>query len=86
MCDFAWAMIERGSLIAGVKADAFNHRFLATGITNFLRNGGSRDHAQKTAAHEDSRTTAFYDRREDTISFDEIERKKTDAIIQVFLW
>lgn len=70
----AWAMIKRRALAAGVNAAACNHTFRASGITNFLRNGGSRDNAQKIAAHEDSRTTALYDRREDTISLDEIER------------
>ena len=70
----AWAMIKRRALHAGVNADACNHTFRASGITNFLRNGGSRDNAQRIAAHEDIRTTALYDRREDTISLDEIER------------
>jgi len=70
----AWAMIKRRALAAGVNTDACNHTFRASGITNYLRNGGSRDNAQKIAAHEDSRTTALYDRREDTISLDEIER------------
>jgi site-specific recombinase XerD len=70
----AWAMIKRRALAAGVNGDACNHTFRASGITNFLRNGGSRDNAQKIAAHEDSRTTSLYDRRDDTISLDEIER------------
>lgn len=70
----AWAMIKRRALRASVNTDACNHTFRASGITNFLRNGGSRDNAQKIAAHEDVRTTALYDRREDTISLDEIER------------
>ncbi|MEM9214712.1 MAG: tyrosine-type recombinase/integrase [Cyanobacteria bacterium P01_F01_bin.150] len=70
----AWAMVKRRARDAGVSTDACNHTFRGSGITNFLRNGGSRDNAQKIAAHEDSRTTALYDRREDTISLDEIER------------
>jgi len=70
----AWAMIKRRALKAGVNTEACNHTFRASGITNFLRNGGSRDNAQKIAAHEDIKTTALYDRREDTISLDEIER------------
>ncbi|WP_026072798.1 tyrosine-type recombinase/integrase [Nodosilinea nodulosa] len=70
----AWAMVKRRALAAGVSTDACNHTFRASGITNFLRNGGSRDNAQKIAAHEDIRTTALYDRREDAISLDEIER------------
>ncbi|MDV3351282.1 tyrosine-type recombinase/integrase [Leptothoe sp. LEGE 181152] len=70
----AWAMVKRRALAAGVSTDACNHTFRASGITNFLRHGGSRDNAQKVAAHEDVRTTALYDRRDDAISLDEIER------------
>jgi site-specific recombinase XerD len=70
----AWAIVKRRALAAGVSTEACNHTFRASGITNFLRNGGSRDNAQKIAAHEDIRTTALYDRREDAISLDEIER------------
>jgi len=70
----AWAMVKRRALQSGVSTDACNHTFRASGITNFLRHGGSRDNAQKIAAHEDIRTTELYDRRGDTISLDEIER------------
>lgn len=70
----AWAMVKRRVLAAGVSTEACNHTFRASGITNFLRNGGSRDNAQKIAAHEDIRTTALYDRRDEAISLDEIER------------
>jgi site-specific recombinase XerD len=70
----AWAMIKRRASMAGVTTDACNHSFRASGITNFLQNGGSRDLAQRIAAHEDIRTTALYDRRGDAISLDEIER------------
>jgi site-specific recombinase XerD len=67
-------MIKRRVLAAGINTDACNHTFRASGITNFLNNGGSRDSAQKIAAHEDIRTTALYDRRDDVISLSEIER------------
>ncbi|NJN74770.1 MAG: tyrosine-type recombinase/integrase [Limnothrix sp. RL_2_0] len=70
----AWAMVKRRAIAAGVNLDACNHTFRASGITNFLYNGGSRDNAQRIAAHEDVRTTALYDRRGDEISLDEIER------------
>ena len=70
----AWAMIKRRARKAGVNPEACNHSFRASGITNYLNHGGSRDNAQKIAAHEDVRTTALYDRREDDISLDEIER------------
>lgn len=70
----AWAMVKRRVAKCGVNPQACNHTFRASGITNYLRNGGSRDNAQKIAAHEDGRTTALYDRRGDEISLDEIER------------
>ena len=70
----AWAMVQRKAVAADISTDACNHTFRASGITNFLRNGGSLDNAQKIAAHEVSRTTALYDRRSDEISLDEIER------------
>ena len=70
----AWAMIKRRAKAAGVSTAACNHTFRASGITNYLKNGGSRDNAQKIAAHEDVRTTALYDRRDESISLDEIER------------
>jgi integrase/recombinase XerD len=37
------------------------HSFRATGITNFLENGGSLEVAQRIAGHADSRTTKLYD-------------------------
>ncbi|NEQ48678.1 MAG: tyrosine-type recombinase/integrase [Leptolyngbya sp. SIO3F4] len=70
----ALAMVKRRALDAGVNPDACNHSFRASGITNYLRHGGSRDNAQKIACHEDIRTTALYDRRAETVSLDEIER------------
>jgi integrase/recombinase XerD len=70
----AWNMIKRRATNAGINEAACNHSFRAAGITNFLENGGSRDNAQRIAAHADVRTTALYDRRGDQISLDEIER------------
>jgi site-specific recombinase XerD len=37
--------------------------FRATGITNYLENGGTLEVAQRIAGHADSRTTKLYDRR-----------------------
>lgn len=70
----ALVMVKRRSAAAGICTVACNHTFRASGITNYLKHGGSLDNAQKIAAHEDSRTTALYDRRDDSISLDEIER------------
>ena len=48
--------------------------FRATGITTYLQNGGTIEHAQQIANHESPRTTKLYDRTSDAISLDEIER------------
>jgi hypothetical protein len=52
------------------------HTFLATGITAYLQNGGTLEHAQQIAAHQSPRTTKLYDRTKDEISLDEVERIK----------
>lgn len=50
------------------------HSFRATGITEYLRNGGKLEVAQQMANHESARTTGLYDRRRDQVSLDEVER------------
>ncbi len=47
---------------------------LATGITEYLKNGGKLEVAQQMANHESARTTGLYDRRDDQINLDEVER------------
>ncbi len=69
-----WRMIRRRALIAGIKTAIGCHTFRATGITAYLNNGGRLEVAQQMAAHESSRTTGLYDRRNDDISLDEVER------------
>lgn len=54
--------------------DRHRHTFRATGITAYLENGGTLEHAQQIAAHESPRTTKLYDRTTDQVSLDEIER------------
>ncbi len=67
-------MIKRRVAKAGLSKKVSCHTFRATGITTYLENGGSVEHAQQIAAHESPRTTKLYDRRSDNISLDEIER------------
>jgi integrase len=69
-----YRMIRRRALTAGIKTLIGNHTFRATGITQYLRNGGRRELAQQMAAHESPRTTALYDRRDDEVAVDEVER------------
>lgn len=67
-------MIKRRAKLAGLATQVCCHTFRATGITAYLENGGSLEHAQRIAAHESVRTTKLYDRTSDAISLDEIER------------
>jgi integrase/recombinase XerD len=46
----------------------------ATGITNFLENGGTLEVAQRIAGHADSRTTKLYDRRGQKVLLEDMER------------
>lgn len=68
------AMIKRRANAAEISTSIGCHTFRATGITTYLKNGGTLEHAQKIANHESSRTTGLYDRRSDDVSLDEIER------------
>jgi integrase/recombinase XerD len=69
-----WRMIRRRALAAGIETEIGCHTFRATGITAYLKNGGKLEIAQQMAAHESSRTTGLYDRRNDEVSLDEVER------------
>ena len=48
--------------------------FRATGITAYLRNGGTLEKAAAMANHASTRTTQLYDRRHDAVTLDEVER------------
>jgi site-specific recombinase XerD len=69
-----YRMIRRRATAAGIKTKIGNHTFRATGITEYLRNGGRLEIAQQMANHESARTTGLYDRRDDQVSLDEVER------------
>ena len=70
----AWRMVRRRAATAGIKAPIGCHTFRATGITAYLENGGTLEHAQAMAAHESPRTTKLYDRTKERLTLDEIER------------
>ena len=70
----AWRMIRRRAAAAGIMAPIGNHTFRATGITAYLGNGGALEHAQSMAAHESPRTTKLYDRTQERLTQDEVER------------
>lgn len=68
------AMVRRRARQAGLPDNICCHTFRATGITTYLENGGTIEHAQQIAAHESPRTTKLYDRTADQVTLDEIER------------
>jgi len=70
----AYRMVQRRAKAAGLETRIGNHTFRATGITAYLKNSGKLEVAQHIANHESPRTTKLYDRRQDEISLDEIER------------
>jgi len=70
----ALRMVKRRLLSAGIPDVFCNHSFRATGITEFLANGGSLEVAQQLANHADSRTTKLYDRRATRLELEEIVR------------
>ncbi|MFC7694889.1 tyrosine-type recombinase/integrase [Paeniroseomonas aquatica] len=70
----AYAMIQRRASAAGIGTKIGNHTFRATGITAYLKNGGTLENAAAMANHASTRTTQLYDRRRDEISLDEVER------------
>jgi site-specific recombinase XerD len=70
----AYAMVRRRALAAGIGTAIGNHTFRATGITAYLKNGGTLENAAAMANHASTRTTQLYDRRNDDVSLDEVER------------
>jgi site-specific recombinase XerD len=72
--DGAYTMIRRRAEAAGIATKIGNHSFRATGITAYLKNGGTLEKAAAMANHASTRTTQLYDRRRDEISLDEVER------------
>ena len=68
----AWCA-SRGLTLRAI-APLHCHTLRATGITAYLSNGGTLEHAQRIAGHASPKTTKLYDRTADTISLYEIER------------
>ena len=59
---------------AGIETSIGCHTFRATGITDYLTNGGRLEVAQRMAGHANAKTTGLYDRRSDDISVGEVEK------------
>jgi site-specific recombinase XerD len=70
----AYVMIQRRAKRAGIETRIGNHSLRATGITDYLKHGGTLEHAQQMANHSSPRTTKLYDRRADDASLEEYEK------------
>src|ERR1700687_4469298 len=68
-----WYMVRRRAADAGIETAIGCHTFRATGITDYLTNGGRIEVAQRMAGHSNAKTTGLYDRRND-VSVGEVER------------
>ena len=70
----ALAMIKRRAKAVGLPPQICAHSFRGTGITEYLRAGGTLETAARIAGHESTRTTQLYNRLNDEVSLDEIEK------------
>jgi integrase len=65
---------RQASTPSGIATRLGNHSFRATGITAYLKNGGTLEKTAQMATHASTRTTQLYDRRREELSLDEVER------------
>jgi site-specific recombinase XerD len=70
----AYEMVQRRKRAAEIGTKAGNHTFRATGVTAYLKNGGTLEQAAQMANHASTRTTQLYDRRAEEVTLDEVER------------
>jgi integrase len=70
----AFRMIKGRAKAAGFPCSTCCHKFRATGITAYLKAGGTIENAQAITAQESTQTTRLYGRTGDELALDEIER------------
>jgi integrase/recombinase XerD len=70
----ALKMVKRRAKASGLPENTCCHTFRATGITAYLENGGTIEGAQAIANHANPQTTKLYDRRQDKIAVEEVNR------------
>jgi site-specific recombinase XerD len=69
-----YRMVKRRAVDVGIDTAIGRHTLRATGIANYLMNDGTLERAQQLANHESARSKKLYDRRDDRLSLDEVER------------
>ena len=70
----SWKMLQRRARAVGHSGEIGNHSLRATGITNFLANGGQLEEARKMAGHKSAETTRIYNRNIDVVDPEEVMR------------
>lgn len=68
----ALKIVKRRVAEAGLPDKICCHSFRGTGITAYLKNGGTIENAAAIAGHESTRTTQLYNRTSDEVSREEI--------------
>jgi integrase/recombinase XerD len=69
-----WQLVQTRARACGIKKRVCLHAFRATGITEYMNNGGTIDIAQRIAGHSQLSTTQIYDHSKDRVTIAEIER------------
>ncbi len=69
-----WSMVRRRASDAGIETAIGCHTSRATGITDYLTNGGRMEVAQRMAGHSNAKTAGRYDPRNNDISVGDVER------------
>src|ERR1022692_2546951 len=77
-------MVRRRASDAGIETAIGCHTFRATGITDYLTNGGRIEVAQRMAGHSNAKTTGLYDRRNDCLTLG--VRLKSACLSPLFLF
>jgi integrase/recombinase XerD len=67
-------MLKRRLAQAGIVGSYSPHSFRASKLTRFLEEGGTHEGAQNIADYADSPTTKLYDRRQQIVLREDVER------------
>jgi len=67
-------LVEKRAKASGILKRICCHSFRATGVTAYMNSGGTIEIAQRIAGHTSPSTTRIYDRSEDQLTLQEIER------------
>ena len=71
---YVFKIIQKRVPQTGLNAEPSCHSFRATGITAYLKSGGTLENAQAITVHESPWTTKVPDRTQDASTLDEAEK------------